>query len=66
MTPATVKVTDKQRGPRRPATYDREAFTNTYKASANSSPAVKATRHWQAPLYADQQFTFEQWTKQLW
>ena len=55
---ATVKVTDKAGAKTAQVTYDREAFTNTYKAAATSL-VVKASKKLAGATLAADQFTFE-------
>lgn len=55
---ATVKVTDKAGAKTAQVTYDRQAFTNTYKASATSL-VVKANKKLTGATLAADQFTFE-------
>ena len=55
---ATVKVTDKAGAKTAQVTYDRQAFTNTYKAAATSL-VVKARKKLAGATLAADQFTFE-------
>ena len=55
---ATVKVSNKAGAKTAQVTYDREAFTNTYKASATSL-VVKASKTLAGATLAADQFTFE-------
>ena len=55
---ATVKVTDKAGAKTAQVTYDRQAFTNTYKAAATSL-VVKASKKLSGATLAADQFTFE-------
>ena len=55
---ATVKVTDKAGAKTAQVTYDRQAFTNTYKAAATSL-VVKASKKLAGATLAADQFTFE-------
>lgn len=55
---ATVKVTDKAGAKTAQVTYDRQAFTNTYKAAATSL-VVKANKKLAGATLAADQFTFE-------
>ena len=55
---ATVKVTDKAGAKTAQVTYDRQAFTNTYKAAATSL-VVKANKKLTGATLAADQFTFE-------
>ena len=55
---ATVKVTNKAGVKTAQVTYDREAFTNTYKAAATSL-VVKASKKLAGATLAADQFTFE-------
>ena len=55
---ATVKVTDKAGAKTAQVTYDRQAFTNTYKAAATSL-VVKASKKVSGATLAADQFTFE-------
>ena len=55
---ATVKVTNKAGAKTAEVTYDREAFTNTYKAAATSL-VVKASKKLAGATLAADQFTFE-------
>ena len=55
---ATVKVVDNAGAKTATVTYDREAFTNTYKAAA-ASLVVKATKTLTGGTLAADQFTFE-------
>lgn len=55
---ATVKVTNKAGAKTAQVTYDREAFTNTYKAAATSL-VVKASKKLAGATLAADQFTFE-------
>ena len=55
---ATVKVVDNAGAKTATVTYDREAFTNTYKA-ASASLVVKATKTLTGGTLAADQFTFE-------
>ena len=55
---ATVKVTNKAGVKTAQVTYDREAFTNTYKAAATSL-VVKASKKLTGATLAADQFTFE-------
>ena len=55
---ATVKVSNKAGAKTAQVTYDRQAFTNTYKASATSL-VVKASKTLAGATLAADQFTFE-------
>ena len=55
---ATVKVTNKAGAKTAQVTYDRQAFTNTYKAAATSL-VVKASKKLSGATLAADQFTFE-------
>ena len=55
---ATVKVTDKAGAKTAQVTYDRQAFTNTYKSAATSL-VVKASKKLSGATLAADQFTFE-------
>lgn len=55
---ATVKVTDKAGAKTAQVTYDRQAFTNTYKAAATSL-VVKVSKKLAGATLAADQFTFE-------
>ncbi|WP_314943248.1 Spy0128 family protein [Abiotrophia defectiva] len=55
---ATVKVTDKAGAKTAQVTYDRQAFTNTYKVAATSL-VVKANKKLTGATLAADQFTFE-------
>lgn len=55
---ATVKVTDKAGAKTAQVTYDRQAFTNTYKAAATSL-VVKASKKLAGATLAADHFTFE-------
>ena len=55
---ATVKVSNKAGAKTAQVTYDREAFTNTYKAAATSL-VVKASKKLSGATLAADQFTFE-------
>ena len=55
---ATVKVTDKAGAKTAQVTYDRQAFTNTYKVAATSL-VVKANKKLTGSTLAADQFTFE-------
>lgn len=55
---ATVKVTDKAGAKTAQVTYDRQAFTNTYKVAATSL-VVKASKKLAGATLAADQFTFE-------
>lgn len=55
---ATVKVTDKAGAKTAQVTYDRQAFTNAYKAAATSL-VVKASKKLAGATLAADQFTFE-------
>ena len=55
---ATVKVVDNAGAKTATVTYDREAFTNTYKAAA-ASLVVKASKKLNGGTLAADQFTFE-------
>ena len=55
---ATVKVTDMAGAKTAQVTYDRQAFTNTYKAAATSL-VVKASKKLAGATLAADQFTFE-------
>ena len=55
---ATVKVTDKAGAKTAQVTYDRQAFTNTYKAAATSL-VVKASKKLAGATLVADQFTFE-------